>query len=265
MKTIQSNTNKEVNLSKLSTTVSNKNLKLKKTGQFLLFILSAMLLLNACETFITRIDGEGGYTSRTYTIDNFDEIRVSTYAEVYITKGATSLEIEGQHNILQALNVDDDNDILEIGEDNKFGKMKPLKVYVSTNYLRALRGSGKINISSSDTFEASTFSINMSGIGDISLPIKTEKLSTYISGDVDATFTGEATEHNIFISGQANIAAYLLYTNETYVDVSGLSDMEIRANDILDVDISGKGTIHYKGNPKIHQNISGSGSIISVN
>lgn len=237
----------------------------KKASRFLIIMLAAVLFLASCENSKPRIDGAGDYTTKVYSINDVYEIRVSTYAEVYITKEETALRIEAQSNILQVLHVSDNAGILEIGKDNEFGHMKPLKIYVSTKQLSALQTAGKINVSSSDSFTSPSFKIDMSGTGNVNLMVETNQLSTYLSGEIEMDIRGKATIHHLFISGQADISGFELLTEETAIDVSGMSEIEVQVEDKLDIDISGKATIYYKGNPEIHQDISGSGSIIAVN
>lgn len=239
--------------------------KFKRMGSFLFLLALSVLTFSSCQKDNDRINGQGGYVSENIHINNVDEIRVSSYAEVYITKGPTSLRIEGQSNILEALHVTDNAGRLEIGKNNTFGEMKPLKIYFSTENLNSIYTAGSISVSSFDKFSTNTFNLNMSGIGNINILIDADELITNLSGETYGEIYGTTTKHKLDASGTCDIACFDLFTKETNIDASGVSNMEVNVEDKLNVVLSGSCKVYYKGTPVINQDISGSSKVISSN
>ncbi|NQU34143.1 MAG: DUF2807 domain-containing protein [Bacteroidetes bacterium] len=236
-----------------------------RMNKILILLAFSVFVFSSCEKMNNRIDGQGPYVSDEISINNIDDLRVSTYAEVYISKGEKSLRIEGESNILAALNVEEKNGLLEIGKNNKFGDMKPLKIYFATPKLNAIHTAGDICVSSNDIFITHSFKINMSGVGNLNMKIQTDELSTNLSGETDIEISGTSTKHDLNVSGLCEIACFNLLTKETDIIASGDSNIEVQVEEKLNVVISGSSNIYYKGIPVISQEISGSGKIISAN
>ena len=72
---------------------------------------------------------------------------------------------------------------------------------------------------------------------------------------------GEVEAQDIRISGSGDFRGQDLSTTSTSVVVSGSGDVDVRAEDELDVMISGSGSVRYGGDPSISKVVSGSGSV----
>jgi hypothetical protein len=72
------------------------------------------------------------------------------------------------------------------------------------------------------------------------------------------------TDFNASVSGQGDVKCFDLVTENTSLDISGGSDVEISANKQLNIEASGSSSVRYKGNASVSQNISGAGSVKKV-
>lgn len=106
--------------------------------------------------------------------------------------------------------------------------------------------------------------LGLSGQGDIQLEVHYPKISSQISGQGNIRLRGEAKDFDAHVSGQGDVKCFDLITDNTQLDLSGDSDVEVTANKQLDVEASGSSSVHYKGNPNVNQRTSGSGSINKV-
>jgi hypothetical protein len=89
-------------------------------------------------------------------------------------------------------------------------------------------------------------------------------VASSISGSGTVTLGGAARVLDLRISGSGDFRGGELATGTAAVVVSGAGDVEIRAEDQLDVAISGSGSVKYWGKPSVSQVVSGSGSVRSA-
>lgn len=233
-----------------------------KTNIIILAGIVMLSFLTSCEKNRNCITGSGGYVTQEFSVINFNIIEVSGLADVYLSNDAEpSLTIEGQANVLSALNIDQRNNQLIIGDDNCFKQIKKLKIYASTPTLTGVYTNGSCNVVINDTFTATSFHARLSGTGSMDLLINADEFYTSIDGDGEIKASGTASFQKYNISGIGKYRCFELIGDDAEIDISGIGDLEINTSSSLDVDISGSGNVLYKGDPSIRQEISGSGSI----
>jgi len=236
-----------------------------KNYKFLLAILGITLLIS-CNKNSNCVSGSGSNTTKNYSVNTFNALAISGDADVFITKDSIrTLRIEGQSNVLNVLNVSENGTTLSIGKDNCFKNMNRLKIYVSTPTLTRINTSGSFNVFSNNTFKESSFSVDISGTGNMDLNLDVQEFNINISGDGNVKATGNATNQFYTTSGTGYIQCFNLNGENADINVSGTADVEVNVSKTLDVEISGSGSVYYKGTPSITTDISGSGILIKVN
>lgn len=237
-----------------------------KTRNYLLLIALAITLLTSCEKDKNCVRGSGSIVSHDYAIASFDELYLYGKAEVFITEASqTSLRIEGQENILNALNVDVKNGDLSIGNDNCFKESEKLTMYLSTPSLSAVKIEGLCDVNTEGIFSGASFRAEIDGSGSMDLQLDVQEFSAYISGDGDITATGKADTQTIRISGMGDMQLFDLEGSNGDITIDGSGDIEINVSEKLTINISGSGNIYYLGTPTITKDVSGIGNIISSN
>lgn len=234
-----------------------------KTNTSFLTIFLITILFFSCEN--DCIDGVGEYASKTYEIESISNLNIAGFADVYISKGTTSLQIEVQQNVLDALNVNTNTGTLEVGLDNCFRNSKKLKVYWSTPDLTSLTSSGLINIESTDTFKMETFEIIGDGDLCLSAVVDANEINCNLSGFSDITLKGNTDAHYLEMDGLGTIQCYDLYTETTNISLMGAATAKLYAEEHLNIRIEGSGEVYYKGNPTIQQEVSGLGKVVDDN
>ena len=239
---------------------------------WLLFLLSAVLLLPACskenDFNYPRVRGTGPTESETRPLTSFSRVDLKIDAEVILTQGSPQqVRVEAQRNVLDVLETELNGDELQI----KFGRVnvrdhEPIKVYVTVPTLTEVQLSGSGKIRSSTPWTAESFEVKVSGSGEVNLNFaQVTGLRTNVSGSGEVRLSGTGQNHNLNISGSGRIAAYDLNTQDTYVAISGSGRSYVRATRTLSADINGSGSVYYKGNPTVSTRISGSGKVLADN
>lgn len=230
----------------------------------------ASLLLVSCHYFGgERITGNGHITSQQRDAGSFNSVDVSGQVVLHIRQDAsTSVKIETDENLLSYLDVFTDGNTLVIRTKQGYNldPSKDIVAYVSAPVFKDLDASGQCDIIGDGPIEGNEpLSIQVSGQGTIKMEVNLPKLSTDISGQGEVELKGSATDFVSQVSGQGNIKCFDLITNNTTLDISGSSDVQITVNKELNVDASGSSTVEYKGNGTVRKNdTSGSSSVKKV-
>ncbi|MCT4643877.1 MAG: DUF2807 domain-containing protein [Carboxylicivirga sp.] len=233
-------------------------------NQLSIFLFFTLFTASSCDNE-DCISGQGDSISKEYNINNINQIDIYSKAIVFLSKGETNLRIEGQSNVLEALNINDSDNTLTIGKGNCFKDIATIKIYLSTPLLNSIDLEGNIQLYSQDEFASDHFSISGSGIIKMDLTVTTNNLITDFSGELDVFIRGSVNEHELDINGKGTIRGFQLLTSNTSIDLSGQAIIETNVVNHLNVLIEGNGEVHYKGNPHIEQDITGNGRIINKN
>ena len=155
---------------------------------------------------------------------------------------ATSLEVEGDDNILEFVTVENKDGTLYVSlEPGSYSMKRNLVVRTNTAMLNGVRleGSGDIDVRGVD---AETFDVRLWG-----------------SGDVRAT--GMAQTLNVDLQGSGDIQCFGLEAQNVRVHVQGSGEAMVNATQNLDAEVSGSGEVIYRGKPKKTVHVTGSGEI----
>jgi hypothetical protein len=91
--------------------------------------------------------------------------------------------------------------------------------------------------------------MEISGGGDLTMDLNTDKLGCSLSGGGDATLSGQAGDVSINLNGGGDLNARNLQTGILDFQVSGGSDIHVNVSKELTGQISGGGNVYYTGNP----------------
>ena len=230
-----------------------------------IFAIALLASCSSCNKDCFAVKGKGELVSKSYSTNSFTSIHSAVEAHVFLTQGPVqSIEIKGQQNILDILDVKVDEDELLIGFENHCGSINydQLQVYITVPTIKAVRISGSGVFDATNTLNVETLSFDISGSARMSATVNaTSKIEGNISGSGELYLAGTCPTEKFTISGSGSIFAYGLQSSQSTINVSGSGDAEISVSDHLDVTISGSGNVHYKGQPTINTSISGSGKL----
>jgi hypothetical protein len=234
-----------------------------------IFLLSGLIFLSSCHFFVgERVAGNGNIRSQQKNVGTFHSVDVSGQVTVHVVQSAnTSVKLETDDNLLPYIEVFTNGNTLVIRTKRGYNldPSREIIAYVAAPEFRDIDLSGQCDIVGDGPLSGNeALSMHVSGQGDINLEVNLPKVSTEISGQGTVRIKGQATEFSAAVSGQGHVKCFDLITDNTTLDLSGGSDVEVTANKKLDVDVSGSGTVQYKGNAAVNQSISGSGHVKKV-
>jgi hypothetical protein len=116
-----------------------------------------------------------------------------------------------------------------------------------------------------DVYAPAPAGISISGSGSFSCEdaIQSKTFSVRVSGSGNINLKGESEQADIVISGSGKVRGDDFRIARADIRVSGSGDIDVFVTEELRSRISGSGTIRYSGNPqRVDSSVSGSGRIV---
>jgi|GEM_PF-3614147 len=203
-------------------------------------------------------------SSKTYTSTGFSQLVVGEKFEIVVTKAATwSITAIGDQQDLNDLVMDTSvPKYLEITYRTSKNNRSKMMVYITMPSLTAfyLHGQATANISGFNN--GPTLDGNVSSQAKCILDVNLPHIELYANAQAIIQVSGKAPQCHITTTGQSNIQAYSLETDQAITKAGGQSHIYIHAHTKLYAEASGQSTIHYRGTPNTNFIISGQAKIV---
>ncbi|MCP3137740.1 head GIN domain-containing protein [Pyxidicoccus xibeiensis] len=149
------------------------------------------------------------------------------------------------------------------GDVGAWDSRNPLRVEVKVPRLESVTRSGGGVMDIGGTLDSESFSLTASGGGKLRVSgLDTHDLDLVLSGGVDVTLEGEATEVTSVMSGASTLRARELSAHEATLQCSGGGDIQLRVSDTLQLSASGASKVRIVGQPTVlSRELSGSSSL----
>jgi hypothetical protein len=235
----------------------------------LVFIIAVSIICASGNSDRTRGNGEEVTIDR--SMPAFEEIQIITSASSN-NSGSDGKSIVRIHsseeyrlsltidsNLVQYVKIDAINNVLKIETTKRLRNDFFVDIYspkisgISIGYI------GKVEII--DKITVSSFSIKITGVGEIDGTIECDYFSADVNGAGLLTLTGNSKDAEINISGACVFDGEEFKINNVVSKLNGAGTVTIWSVDNLTADISGVGSIKYRGNPNVNFSRGGLGSI----
>lgn len=238
--------------------------------KILMLVLSIGMLGASCnmKNANKTITGSGINVSRSYNIEHFKDIDISSSITAELIQGSTfEVKLEGDDNILPEFLVRLVGEKLVIKPKSNLNiKIKgPVKAIITAPEFRKLEATGacRFTCKTPINYDAK-IEIDLSGSSEARLEVNTPKIDAELSGASKLFLRGATEQLSIDGSGSSLISCFDLKANIVKVDMSGAGNAEVTAQQKLEVDVSGASHVMYKGNPVLTESVSGAGSVRKV-
>lgn len=238
---------------------------MKKSCLYALYITA--LFNMSCDFNAETVNGNGNRKSETRHISNTTKINLVGGMDVVVEEGAPAIKVEGDENILQFIETEVNNDWLEIKTRDHINirSSNPVKVYITTPDIVALKVNGSGNITCNNKFASrNNISFSITGSGNITANVHSPAVNARITGSGNMYIKGETRNVDIRITGSGNYDSPDLKAENAFVKISGSGDANLFADVNLKASITGSGDIKYRGKANVNKSISGSGSVVKV-
>lgn len=246
------------------------------TKKVLLPVLLVCTVLLTASCSLTRSGGLGGGVPGSGVIQTetrepgvFEAISIEyPGAKVIVQPGdKEAVEIQADDNLLPQLSTEVLSGTLTIKSTETDWKTSvnpsvPVKINITVRDLNTIVLSAPVGDLEVNDLQAGTLNLVVSGGAQVRLNgIQVDLLDSVLSGAGDIQTSGTADEIKLILSGLGNFNAADLKSNKASLELSGMGDATVRAEEELQATITGAGSIKYFGNPRVEQNVTGAGSV----
>ncbi len=238
-------------------------MKINLLNRFVIIAGIAVAFLSSCDS--DCVTGSGNITQETRKVEDFTKIEISgNYKIILVQDSSLSLNINADDNLLEYIKTSVDGNTLRI--KNKNICSDDITVTIGVRNLEEIHASGAVEISSTGKIKTGDIDLQLSGSTKTTLDLNAARINTQGSGSTEINLKGQASAHDLDLSGNGNVNAFDFIVGDYNIATSGSSDCKINVLRALNVQSSGSSSIQYRGNPtQVNNHKSGSSSIEKVN
>ena len=246
----------------------------RKIFLFVSLIVLTSLMAASCSLVEGRgfgggIPGSGEIQTETRETGAFEALSIEyPGAEIIVQPGdKETVEIEADDNLLPQLSTEVLSGRLTIKSletdwKTTVNPSKPVKITITVKDLNEIVLSTAVGNLEVNDLQTSMLRLVLSGGAQVRLnEIQVDLLDSDLSGAGDIQVSGTAEEVRLILSGLGNFNAAELKSKKATVELSGMGDATVRAEEELAATITGAGSIKYFGTPHVAQNVTGAGSV----
>ncbi len=238
---------------------------MKKLALYSFYVISVSFIMS-CDELEPCHRTSSNIISETRDLKDFKGVAFANLGDIFLTQGPEFLfTIEGPDNVVELITTRVENELLVIGSDGCFNGDYMLNIEITAPEFTFINFSGIGSITTVGQIEGNVLVMELMGLGDIEADIYVDSLYTTISGNGTVEYTGEVIRHQFSSSGEVTLNSYSLDTDHTIINLTGIGNNYVHANESLAVVIAGSSIVYYQGNPTVQTEITGSGEVIDGN
>ena len=228
---------------------------INKTSYLLFLLLLAVVFPAELGAQNKKVKGNDQILSVTRETGDYDEVSLEGFMDVRLISGQEGkLTVEGEENLLEYIETEVQGDRLKIavkrGVQLNPSAGKTIRITVPFSSLKAVQLTGSGDISSEKPIITDAFEVDLTGSGDIRLPLQTEQTSLALTGSGNITLTGSANDFVCKLTGSGDVKAFDFKCQSVRATLTGSGDIEVYASEELKASVPGAGDITYRGNPE---------------
>jgi len=208
------------------------------------------------------IEGHGEVITTNRDVENFNQLKVSSGLDLYISQGdKLSVSVKTYENLQEYIVTKVENGKLKIYCEERI-RADIKRIDVTVKDLKSLDCSAGSDTWTVDTLKVEKIEISVSSGADATVSLNAENVICDTSSGAGVKLSGKTNSLNCDSSSGSNINAYGLESIICSADASSGADIRVYVTDSFSGSASSGGAIDYKGNPKSTNSNKSSGGRI---
>ena len=239
---------------------------MKKT-YLALTIIAVLAFTGLSSCMLNCVHGSGNQASEDRKVGDFSRISVSgSYKVILKQDSSMSLKLTGDDNLLKYIKTVVEGGRLRIYSKRSLCNSGQMTINVGVRNLDEIKASGAVEVESDGKLHTQDFRIKLSGVTKVTLDLNAANVNTNGSGATELNLKGQATSHDIDLSGSGKVYALDFVVGSCEIQTSGVGHSEVNVLNSLSVHSSGASEVKYRGNPSsVSNDKSGASSIEKIN
>jgi hypothetical protein len=230
-------------------------------------LLAGIILSGFSSCMLNCVHGSGNVKTENRKVGDFSRISISGEYKVVLKQDSSLVvTITADDNLLKYIKTTVSGDKLRIYNKRNFCSSGQLTVNIGVRNLEELGTSGIVQVASDGKMNTKDMRFRLSGTSKIDMDLNAANLVTSGSGSSELDLRGQATSHDIDLSGDGKVHAFDFVVGSCEIQSSGVGYSEVDVLNSLDVHSSGASEVKYRGNPShVANDNSGASSVVKVN
>lgn len=210
------------------------------------------------------VKGNGQVISQTREIKaNFQQIKVATGLNLYVTQGSSSeVIVKADENIQELIKTEVKKGLLKIYVEKSIKRAKQMDIFVTLPTLTKLSASSAADAIIEHPFKTDKIVLNASSGADIKANIKAQTIIASTSSGADIVLIGKTNYFEGTASSGSDLDAKQLHCKKAQASASSGADLIITVTEEITAKASSGGDVTYYGKPnKIDTSSSSGGDI----
>jgi Holliday junction resolvase len=234
-----------------------KETEVNKLNILVISLLSVVLLVISTGCAVTRVEGSGNLTTKTFDFSDFIRVEAANGIQLEISYSSTyNIEITADDNVIEYIEVSKSGNTLRVKpKRNTAFRSATMIAKVAMPHLLQLDLSGGSEAYITEFHSSDDLSVKLSGGSHINGFITPSDITVAnanfdLSGGSHVRLTGSADGGvSIYCSGGSHVNLENFSINNADIGLSGGSHATVNVSGTLNVDISGGSEVIYIGNP----------------
>lgn len=212
-------------------------------------VLSVILMFVNISFVQAQVKGNKNVVTKTFNQTGFDQIIVSGVIDAEFVQGEFApISIQADENLFDHITVEKVGNALKLSSKN-ISKATVLKAVVTLPELSKIAISGASGANTRTTFKGKNLIIDISGASDCELDVDYDDIYSSVRGASSLDLSGNCKEYKSKVSGASDLHADNLISKDVYLEVSGASDANVHATDLLIYDVSEASDVDFNHSP----------------
>ncbi|HEY5327603.1 MAG TPA: head GIN domain-containing protein [Mucilaginibacter sp.] len=240
---------------------------MKKIYLATLVLLGCITLGGLSSCMFNCVHGSGHVVSEDRKVGDFSRISISGAYKVTLKQDSSlSLKITADDNLLKYIKTVVSDGRLRIYTRRNLCNNGQMTITIGIRKLEELKASGAVEVVSDGAIHTQDLHFKLSGATKITMGLNAANVTTTGSGATELNLKGQATAHNIDLSGVGHVYAFDFVVGSCDIQTSGMGHSEVNVLNSLSVHSSGASEVRYRGNPSsVTNDKSGASSVEKVN
>ena len=240
---------------------------MKRIHLAILVLVAGLTLGGLSSCVFNCVHGSGHVVSEDRKMSDFSKISISGGYKVILKQDSSfSLKVTADDNLQKYIKTEVSGDRLRIYSKRSFCNSGQLTINIGVRSLEEVKASGAVEVESDGKIHTQDLHFKLSGATKITMDLNAARVTTSGSGATELNLKGQATSHDIDLSGVGHVYAFDFVVGSCDIQTSGAGHSDVNVLNSLSVHSSGASEVRYRGNPSnVTNDKSGASSVEKVN
>ncbi len=237
-----------------------------KIKHLALILLAGIAISGLSSCMLNCVHGSGSRASENRKVSDFSRIDISGGFHVILKQDSSlSVKVTADDNLMKYIKTTVNGSKLRIYTRRSICNSGQMTVYVGVRHLEELKASGGIEVESDGKITTQDMHFRLAGATKITMDLNAANVTTSGSGATELNLKGQASSHNIDLSGSGKVNALDFVVGNCEIQTAGVGHSEVNVLHSLSVHSTGASDVKYRGNPSVTSDKVGAGSVEKIN